>query len=79
MSCNGPKKNRIGRSVKKKSAFFFGQKCVFYACFSLIGSWEGEKNFGVGIFWSKMCVLCMFFLDWELGGRKKIWGRDFFE
>ena len=29
---------------------FFGQKCVFYACFTLIGSWEGGKNFSVGIF-----------------------------
>ena len=46
------KKNRVGRSVKKK-------------LFSLF-------------FWSKMCVLCMFFVDWELGGRKKLSGRDFF-
>ena len=23
-------------------------------------------------FWSKMCVLCMFYIDWELGGRKKL-------
>ena len=28
---------------------FFGQKCVFYACFTMIGSWEGRKNFRVGI------------------------------
>ena len=26
-----------------------------------------------------MCVLCMFYIDLELGGRKKIKGRDFFE
>ena len=26
-----------------------------------------------------MCVLCMFFVDLELGGRKKLQGRDFFE
>ena len=26
-----------------------------------------------------MCVLCMFYDDWELGGQKKLWGRDFFE
>ena len=38
-SCNGPK-NRVGRSVKK-DCVLFGQKCVFYACFTLIGSWEG--------------------------------------
>ena len=45
VSCNGPKKNRVGRSVKKKCfAYFFGQKCVFYACFTLIGSWEGGEN-----------------------------------
>ena len=25
-----------------------------------------------------MCVLCMFYIDWELGGRKKNYGRDFF-
>ena len=30
--------------------YFFGQKCVFYACFTLIGSWVGRKNFRVGIF-----------------------------
>ena len=29
-------------------------------------------------FWSKMCVLCMFYVDWESGGRKKLSGRDFF-
>ena len=53
--CNGPKKNRVGRSAKTFFFhFFFGQKCVFYACFTLIGSyWEGEKNFGVGIFLDK--------------------------
>ena len=28
--------------------YFFGQKYVFYACFMLIGSWEGGKNFRVG-------------------------------
>ena len=55
VSCKGPEKNRIGRSVK---TFFFhyfhiGQKCVFYACFTLIGSLEGGKNFGVGIFLNK--------------------------
>ena len=26
-----------------------------------------------------MCVLCMFYVDWELGGQKKLEGRDFFE
>ena len=31
------------------------------------------------IFWSKMCVLCMFYVDWELGGPKKLKGRAFFE
>ena len=39
---NGLKKNRVGRLVKKKILhFFFGQKCVFFAWFTLIGSWEG--------------------------------------
>ena len=54
VSCNGLKKNWIGRSVKKIILhYFFGQKCVFYACFTLIGSWEGGKNFRVGIFLNK--------------------------
>ena len=26
-----------------------------------------------------LCVLCMFYVDWELGMRKKLEGRDFFE
>ena len=43
ISCNGLKKDRVGRSVKKNSLFF----------------------------WSKMCVLCIFYIDWELGGQKK--------
>ena len=29
-------------------------------------------------FWSKMCVLCMFYVGWELGGWKKLLGKDFF-
>ena len=45
-------KNRLGRSIKKNLHYFF---CVFYACFMLIGSWMGDKNFGVGIFWIKTC------------------------
>ena len=45
VSCNGPKKNRVGRSVKN----IF----LFYACFTLIGIWEGRKNFRVGIFLNK--------------------------
>ena len=29
---------------------------MFYACFMLIGSWEGGKNFRVGIvFWINSC------------------------
>ena len=24
------------------------------------------------IFWSKMCVLCMFYVDYDLGGRKQL-------
>ena len=45
------KKYRVGRS---ENYFFldcfFVQKCVFNACFTLIGSREGCKNFRVGIF-----------------------------
>ena len=29
-------------------------------------------------FWSKMCVLCTFYVNWQLGGREKFKGRDFF-
>ena len=32
---------------------FFVQKCVFYACFMLIGSCKGRKVFRIGIFWGK--------------------------
>ena len=54
VSCNGLKKIRVGRSVKIFFLhYYFGQKCVFYACFTLIGSWEGRKNFRVGIFLNK--------------------------
>ena len=54
VSCNGPKKNRVGRSVKNLFLhYLFGQKCVFYAHFTLIGSSEGGKNFRVGIFLNK--------------------------
>ena len=54
VSCNVLKKNRVGRSVKKYFLlYFFGQKCVFYACFTLIWSWEGGENFRVGIFLNK--------------------------
>ena len=43
VSCNGLKKNRVGRS-----GIFFKS------------------------FWSEMCVLCMFYIDSELGGQKKL-------
>ena len=49
VSWNGLKKNRVGRSVKK----IFCRKCVFYACFLLIWSCEGGKNFRVGIILNK--------------------------
>ena len=52
VSCNGPKKNRVGRSVRIFFKLFFVQKCVFHACFMLIGSSEGRNNFRVGIFLS---------------------------
>ena len=45
VSCNGLKRNRVGRLVKKIFLhYFFGQKCVFYACFTLIESWEGKTK-----------------------------------
>ena len=27
-----------------------------------------KRYFFALLFWSKMCVLCMFYVDWELGG-----------
>ena len=38
-----------------------------------------KKIYFALFFWSKMCVLCMFYVDLELGDRKKLKGRDFFE
>ena len=56
VSCNGPEKNRVGRLAKSFFLrYFFGQICVFYACFTLLGRWEGEKNFRVGISLNKKC------------------------
>ena len=36
-----------------------------------VGRSVKEKNFAL-FFWPKMCVLCMFYVDWELGGQKKL-------
>ena len=33
--------------------FILNEGSLFYACFTLIGSWEGGKNFRVGIFENK--------------------------
>ena len=44
------KKNRVGRSAIFFFLHYFFGHCVFYACFTLIGSWEGGKNFKVGNF-----------------------------
>ena len=49
------RKKRVGRSVKNKICIIFLVQNVFYACFTLIVSWEGGKNFGVGIFLIKTC------------------------
>ena len=37
----------------KKMDIFFSKKCVFYACFTLIESWEDGENLRVGICWDK--------------------------
>ena len=40
--------------VKKNGGdYFFVQKCVFYACLTLMGSLVGRTNFRVGMFLSK--------------------------
>ena len=38
---------------------------------------DGKNKFT--FFGQKISVLCMFYVDWELGGQKKLLGRDFFE
>ena len=54
VSCNRLKKNKVRRLVKKIFLqYFFDQKYVFYACFTLIGTWEGRRKFRVGIFLNK--------------------------
>ena len=45
------KKGEIGKNIFLH--YFLGQKCVFYACLTLIGSWEVAKNFMVGIYLNK--------------------------
>ena len=45
-------------------------------------SCNGPKKRGIKVghlFLSKMCVLCMFYADWELGGRKNFRVGIFFE
>ena len=45
VSCNGLTKKRVGRSVDFFLLHdFFGHICVFYACFTLIWSWEDGKK-----------------------------------
>ena len=38
-----------------------------------------KKSFLNYFFWSKMFVLCMFYVDWELGGQKNLRVGIFFE
>ena len=67
VSCNGMKKYRVGRSVKNIFLdYFLGQKCMFYACFTLIGSWEGGKNLRVGISLNKNL------LEYRVTGNKQL-------
>ena len=44
-----------------------------------VGTRSVKRIFLALLFWSKMCVLWMFYVDWELGGPKELWGRDFFD
>ena len=53
VSCNGLKKNRVGRLVKKKFIIFLVKNVLLMHIFTLIGSWEGRKNFRVEIFLNK--------------------------
>ena len=48
VSCNGPKKNRVGRTA----LFFWSKMCVL-CMFTLIWSWMGGKNLRVGIYLNK--------------------------
>ena len=53
------------------------KKKLFVSCNDLKKNRVGRsvKNiFFALFFWSKMCVLCMFYVDWELRGLKKLLG-----
>ena len=58
-------------------------KILFVSCNSLKRNRVGRsvKNLFLhySFFLSKMCILCMVYVDWYLGGRKKLEGRDFYE
>ena len=47
------------------------KKCLFPVTVRKKG-YKGQNFFFGHLFLSKMCVLCMFYADWELGGRKKL-------
>ena len=62
--------NPYGRVVDKAK-----KKMLFVSC----NGWEKnkvgrlvKKMFLHNFFWSKMCVSCMFYVDWEFGGQKKL-------
>ena len=45
VSCNGPKKNRLGRSIKKKNDYFLVKNVCFMHVLRWLGVWRAEKNF----------------------------------
>ena len=60
-----PRKNCLFPVMVRKKIGCVGQYNLFF--------------FWIFFFWSKMCVLCIFYVDWELRGPKILEGRDFFE
>ena len=66
-------KNHIVCKAKKK--------ILFVSCNGLEknGAGRSVKKFFLHYLFGQKCVLCMFYIDWELGGWKKLKGRNFFE
>ena len=57
------------KSYQREARCLGQRKKLFVSCNSLKRNRVGRSAL---CFWSKMCVLCMFYVDWELGGRKKL-------
>ena len=54
VSCNGLKRNRVGRGVRKNS-LFWGSKMCFLHVLHWLGVRRAEKTLGLGLFLIKTC------------------------